>query len=164
MFARLISETKIDTNAPRSAVIDGSTVCGQLPEDYLNSIGWYRLEETPMPQDAPEGYHAEPRYAYDDAETPTRVVRSWALVQDPPPPPVDYSKRKLYRVFLERGVWADVRGFMEAMGCWEDWEYATTLQSDDPLMATAIPPIQQLLGVTDEEMREILASCEVGAQ
>ena len=30
-YAKLISETKIDTSAPRSAVIDGSTVCGQLP-------------------------------------------------------------------------------------------------------------------------------------
>jgi hypothetical protein len=33
MYARIISDTKIDTNAPRSAVIDGSTVCWLLPED-----------------------------------------------------------------------------------------------------------------------------------
>ena len=29
MYARLISETAIDTNAPRQAVIDGAMVVGQ---------------------------------------------------------------------------------------------------------------------------------------
>ena len=48
MHVRLISETSIDRNPPRSAVIDGAFVCGTLPEPYLNSRGWYRLVETPM--------------------------------------------------------------------------------------------------------------------
>ena len=157
MYARLISETRIDTNAPRSAVIDGSTVCGQLPEDYLNSIGWYRLEETPAPEPR-EGYHFEARYAYDSAEAPTRVVRSWAEVQDPPPPPRSLSKRKLYRALGAAGIWEGAKSYMEGAGCWEDWQYATTLDEDDPLIVAAVAALKQSLGLTDEQVEAILAA------
>lgn len=157
MYARIISETKIDTNAPRSAVIDGSTVCGQLPEDYLNSIGWYRLEETPAPEPR-EGYHFEARYAYDSAEAPTRVVRSWAEVQDPPPPPRSLSKRKLYRALGAVGIWKGAKSYMESAGCWEDWQYATTLDEDDPLIVAAVAALKQSLGLTDEQVEAILAA------
>ena len=157
MYARIISETRIDTNAPRSAVIDGSTVCGQLPDDYLNSIGWYRLEETPMPEPR-EGYHFEARYAYDSDETPTRVVRSWAEVQDPPPPPRSLSKRKLYRALGAAGIWEGAKSYMESAGCWEDWQYATTLDEDDPLIVAAVAALKQSLGLTDEQVEAILAA------
>lgn len=168
-YAKLISTTAIDRNPPRRATIDGRAVAGELPAEYLATLGYYPLDESaPEPQDAPEGHRYEARYEvrydYDDPETPPRVVRSWVLVADPPPPPVDYSKRKLYRVFLERGVWPQVKAWMEAQGVWEDWEYATTLASDDELMVAAIPALMALLGVTDAEMREILAACEAGAQ
>ena len=157
MYARIISETRIDTNAPRSAVIDGSTVCGQLPEDYLNSIGWYRLEETPMPEPR-EGYHFEARYAYDSDETPTRVVRSWAEVQDPPPPPRSLSKRKLYRALGAAGIWEGAKSYMESAGCWEDWQYATTLDEDDPLIVAAVAALKAQLGLTDDQVETILAA------
>ena len=159
-FAKLISSTAIDRNPPRHATIGGALVVGELPADYLATQGYCPLQETPAPTPR-EGYHMEPRYAYDDAEHPAAVVQSWEEVQDPPPPPVDYSKRALYRALTTRGVWATVKAWMESQGVWEDWEYATTLASDDPLMATAIPAIQSLLGVTDAEMRGILESCEV---
>lgn len=158
MYARIISETKIDTNAPRSAVIDGSTVCGQLPEDYLNSIGWYRLEETPAPEPRGGGYHFEARYAYDNDEAPTRVVRSWAEVQDPPPPPRSLSKRKLYRALGAAGIWEGAKSYMESAGCWEDWQYATTLDEDDPLIVAAVAALKQSLGLTDEQVEQILAA------
>lgn len=162
-YARIISTTSIDRNPPRYATIDGRAVAGELPADYLATLGYYPLDESAPAPTLPDGYHAEPRYAYDDAETPTRVVRSWEVVADPPAPPHSFSKRKLYRAFVARGVWPQVKAWMEAQGVWEDWEYATTLASDDPLMVTAIPAIQQLMGLTDTEMAEILVSCEVGA-
>lgn len=157
MFARLISETRIDTNAPRSAVIDGSTVCGQLPEDYLNSIGWYRLEETPAPEPR-EGYHFEARYAYDSAEAPTRVVRSWAEVADPPPPPRSLSKRRLYRALSAAGIWEPVKAYMESVGAWTDFDLATTLDEDDPLIVAAVAALKAQLGLTDEQVEAILTA------
>jgi len=157
MYARIISEKRIDTAAPRSAVIDGSTVCGQLPEDYLNSIGWYRLEETPMPEPR-EGYHFEARYTYDSDETPTCVVRSWAEVQDPPPPPRSFSKRRLYRALSTAGVWAATKTYMEGAGVWEDWDFATTLDEDDPLIVSAVAALKAQLGLTDEQVEAILSA------
>lgn len=161
-YARLISETEIDRDAPRWAAIGDRIVVGDLPADYLASLGYYPLQETPAPTPR-EGWHVEPRYAYDDAGHPAAVVQSWVEVEveNPPPPPVDYSKRALYRVFKERGVWPTVKAWMEAQGVWEDWEYATTLQSDDPLISAAKTAIQALMGLTDEEMEAILAGCEV---
>jgi hypothetical protein len=156
-YAKLISETRIDTGAPRSAVIDGSTVCGQLPEDYLNSIGWYRLEETPAPEPR-EGYHFEARYAYDSAEAPTRVVRSWAEVQDPPPPPRSLSKRKLYRALSAAGIWEPVKAYMESVGAWTDFDLATTLDEDDPLIVAAVAALRQSLGLSDEQVEAILTA------
>jgi hypothetical protein len=158
MYARIISETRIDTNAPRSAVIDGSTVCGQLPEDYLNSIGWFRLEETPAPEPR-EGYHFEARYAYDSAEAPTRVVRSWAEVQDPPPPPRSLSKVKLMRALKARSLWLPVKAFIEASEDYADeWALSTTLDEDNALIVSAVAALKAQLGLTDEQVEEILAA------
>lgn len=158
MYARLISETQIDTNAPRSAVIDGSTVCGQLPEDYLNGIGWYRLEETPAPEPM-EGYHFEARYAYDSAEAPTRVVRSWAEVQDPPSPPRSLSKVRLMRALKARGLWLPVKAFIEASEDYADeWTLSTTLDEDNALIVSAIAALKAQLGLTDEQVEAILAA------
>ena len=158
MYARLISETKIDTNAPRSAVIDGSMVCGLLPEDYLNSIGWYRLEETPAPEPR-EGYHFEARYAYDSSEAPTRVVRSWAEVQDPPPPPRSLSKVKLMRALKARSLWIPVKAFIEASEDYADeWSLSTTLDEDNALIVSAVAALKAQLGLTDEQVEAILAA------
>jgi hypothetical protein len=156
-YARLINETKIDTNAPRSAVIDGSTVCGQLPEDYLNSIGWYRLDELPGPNPR-DGYHLEPRYAYDDAENPTKIEQAWVEVEDPPAPPRSLSKRKLYRALGAAGIWEGAKSYMESAGVWEDWQFATTLDEDDPLIVAAVAALKQSLGITDEQVEAILAA------
>jgi hypothetical protein len=160
MYAKLIRETRIDTNAPRSAVIDGSTVCGQLPEDYLNSIGWYRLKETPAPEPR-DGYHFEARYAYDSAEAPTCVVRSWAEVQDPPPPPRSLSKRRLYRALSAAGIWEPVKAYMESVGAWTDFDLATTLDEDDPLIVAAVAALRQSLGLSDEQVEAILTASVV---
>lgn len=157
MFAHLINQTTISTNPPRSAVIDGAQVVGQLPEPYLNSQGWYRLETTPAPE-TQDGYHAEPRYAYDNDETPTRILQTWEVVQDAPPPPRSLSKRKLYRALSAAGIWEQVKAYMESVGAWTDFDLATTLDEDDPLIVAAVAALKQSLGLTDEQVEAILAA------
>ena len=157
-YAKIISETAIDRNAPRRATIDGRAVVGELPADYLATLGYYPLDETAPAPTPPDGYHAEARYAYDDVAAPTEIVQSWEVVQDPPPPPRSFSKRKLYRAFTEAGVWPAIRAYMESAGVWEDWEYATTLDEDDPLIAAALPALQAALGWTAEQMEAVLAA------
>lgn len=40
-YAKIINEYTIDLDVPKKAVIDGSLVTGELPGDYLKSIGFY---------------------------------------------------------------------------------------------------------------------------
>lgn len=157
MFAHLIDQTNIDTDTPRSAIIDGALVVGDLPEPYLNSIGWYRLAETPAPEPR-EGYHYEERYAYDSDETPTAIVQTWEEVANPPPPPRSLSKRRLYRALSAAGIWEQVKVYMESVGAWTDFDLATTLDEDDPLIVAAVAALKQSLGLSDAEVEAILAA------
>lgn len=163
MYARIISETRIDTNAPRSALIDGSTVCGLLPEDYLNSIGWYRLDELPGPNPR-DGYHLEPRYAYDDAENPTKIEQSWAEVQDPPAPPRVFSKLKLKGAIATAGLLPAFKEMLSGMEvapgytAKEAFDDAVNLSEAHPKFADAVAVAKQILPVTDEQIESILAA------
>ena len=105
-----------------------------------------------------EGYHFERRFAYDSDEAPTRIVQSWVEVEDPPAPPRSLSKRKLYRALGAAGIWEGAKSYMESAGCWEDWQYATTLDEDDPLIVAAVAALKQSLGLTDEQVEAILAA------
>jgi len=162
MYARIISETRIDTNAPRSAVIDGSTVCGQLPEDYLNSIGWYRLDELPGPNPR-DGYHLEPRYAYDD-EAPTKIEQSWVEVEDPPPPPRVFSKLRLKSAIATAGLLPAFKDLLAGMevapgySAQEAFDDAVNLSEAHPRFVEAVDIAKQVLAVTDEQVESILAA------
>ena len=163
MYAHLISPTAISTNPPRSAVIDGAQVVGELPEPYLNSQGWYRLEETPAPEPR-EGYHAEPRYAYDNDEAPTRIVQSWEVVQDPPPPPRVFSKLKLKGAIATAGLLPAFKELLSGMEvapgytAKEAFDDAVNLSEAHPKFADAITVAKQTLPVTDEQIEAILAA------
>ena len=156
-YAELVSETSIRRDAPRVATIDGVLVTGELPEPYLNSLGWYRLRETPAP-DAREGYHVERRYAYDDAGAPTAIVESWVEVQDPPPPPRSLSRKKLRDAFVELGVWNAVRDYLQTSDKWEIFLLSTTLDEDNELVQEAIGALRETFGLSQEQIESILSA------
>ena len=158
MHAKLINQTAISTNPPRSATIDGRLVTGDLPEPYLNSQGWYRLVETPMPT-ARDGYHYEFRFAYDDESAPTAILKNWVEVQNPPDPPRSFSKVKLMRALKARSLWVPVKAFIAASEDYADeWALSTTLDEDNDLIKDAIKTLKQQLSMTDAEVEEILAA------
>lgn len=163
MYAKLITPSSISTNPPREATIDGAQVVGELPEPYLNSQGWYRLETTPAPE-TQDGYHAEARYAYDSAETPTRIVQSWEVVQDPPPPPRTISKFKLKLAIAQAGLLSQFTSLLSqvevAPGYMGDAAFAdaVTLDEDNPKFAAAVQLVKQQFGLTDEQVEAILAA------
>lgn len=157
IYAKLLSETSIDRNPPRSAVIDGAFVCGSLPEPYLNSRGWYRLVETPMPT-ARDGYHYEFRFAYDDESAPTAILKNWVEVQNPPDPPRSLSKVKLMRALKERQLWAAVKAFIQSSESLADeWELSTTLDEDHELVKNAVGALRTQLEIPEQTIKEILA-------
>lgn len=158
-YAKLISETQINTNVPRQAAYEGRTYSGDLSviPGLLESLGWSPLDETPMP-DPPVGYHEEARYTLVEGT----IVQSWVEVQDPPEPPRSLSKRRLYIALKAQGIWAAVKGYMEAAGVWEDFSLATTLDEDDPLIEAAIVALKADLGLTDEQVEAIIAASVAG--
>lgn len=155
-YGKFVSETQINTNVPRSAVWHGSTVCGDLSTipGLLESLGWKPVMRPQKPDDPQAGYHYEVRYS-DEEDC---IQASWVEVADPPPPPRVFSKRKLYRALSAAEVWAPAKTYMEQSGCWEDWEFATTLDEDDPLLVAAVNALKTQLGLTDEQVEAILAA------
>lgn len=163
MYAHLIDQTTISTNPPREATIDGAQVVGELPESYLNSQGWYRLEQTPAPE-TQAGYHAEKRYAYDSDETPTRIVQSWEVVQDPPPPPRTISKFKLKLAIASKGFLPQFEQLLASVEVLPGYSGAAafadavTLDEDNEKFKDAVKSVKQQFGLTDAEVEEILSA------
>ena len=153
-YAKIISESAIDRNPPRHARLpNGRTVAGELPADYLATLGYYPLDESPAPAEPPApGMHWEARYALAEG----RIAQSWAQVADPPPAPRSLSKRRLYRALSAAGLWEPVKGYMEQAGVWEDFALATTLDEDDPLIVAAVAALQAQLGLDDATVAGLL--------
>ena len=162
-YAHLIDQTTISTSAPRQAVIDGALVVGELPEAYYNIQNWFRLDELPGPNPR-DGYHLEPRYAYDDAENPTKIEQSWVEVQDPPPPPRVFSKLKLKGAIATAGLLPAFKEMLSGMEvapgytAKEAFDDAVNLSEAHPKFADAISIAKQILPVTDEQIEQILAA------
>ena len=167
IYAKLLSETSIDKNPPRSAVIDGAFVCGTLPEPYLNSQGWYRLVETPMPT-ARDGYHYEFRFAYDDESAPTAILKNWIEVENPPPPPRTFSKIKLKGAIAEAGLLDEFKAMLETVEvkpgytAAEAFADAVTLDENHPDFKDAVALAQRELGIPPELVESILAASVAG--
>ena len=73
------------TPAPRKIEreIDGEQYITYNPTDeMLAEQGWLNVVETPVPGDAPEGYHYEPTYTEWQTETGREIRQDWMLVQD----------------------------------------------------------------------------------
>lgn len=69
------------TYPPHRIVLDGTQIFNPA-EDQLISAGYKEIQETPMPDDAPESQHYEAQY--EDAGE--YIVQSWELVEDEPEP------------------------------------------------------------------------------
>ena len=167
MYARLISSTQIDTNVPRRAMWQGQEIVGDLSQTpgLLESLHYYPLQtsEQPTPQD---GYHAEPRYAYDDAESPTKIVQTWEIVQDAPPPPRTFSRLKLKLVLARKGLLQQFLAALQNIELVPNSGYmasdafndAVTLSEGFEGFGAAVAAIKTALGVTDEQVEAILAA------
>lgn len=152
-YAKLISPTSIRRDVPRSAYIDGRFVCGSLPRDYLATLGWYPLVETPAP--APdEGCHVEPRYAVEGGE----IRQSWAQVENPPPGPRVFSKLKIVSALMAANLWDQAKAYIEGAGLYDLYLAAVTFREDNPYFAQGLAALQAALGVPDVQVEEILAA------
>ena len=161
-YARLISETAIDRNPPRHARLpDGRTVSGELPADYLATLGYHPLDEAPRPSEDPAaGTHWEPRYALAEG----RVAQSWIEVPDPPAPPRTISKFKLKLAIASAGFLPQFEQLLASVEVLPGYSGAAafadavTLDEDHPKFRDAVAAVRERFGLTAEEVEAILAA------
>ena len=85
------------TPAPRKIQreIDGVEYTTYNPTDeMLIEAGWLPVAETPMPDDAPDGYHYEPVYTEWQTETGSEILQEWELVK------TEYSDAEAYEILF----------------------------------------------------------------
>ena len=78
MRAKLINGVLVYAPRKIQREIDGKTYVTYNPTDeMLAEQGWLNVVETPVPGDAPEGYHYEDTYTEDGG----KIVQGWVLVE-----------------------------------------------------------------------------------
>lgn len=81
MYAKIVNNTPRYTSKPKWVNYNGKSI-SNAPDDILLELGYYEVQETEMPTDAPEGQHYESHLEYADGV----VSRVWSLVDDPVEP------------------------------------------------------------------------------
>ena len=80
MYAKLIDGELVLAPRKIERQIDGEDYITYNPTDeMLADAGWLTVVETPVPGDAPAGYHYEPTYTEEGGE----IIQGWTLVEDP---------------------------------------------------------------------------------
>ena len=75
MYAQLIDG--VLRYAPKKVVV-GDTLIFNPTGETLETLGYYPVEYTDMPDDAPEGYHYEGGWHQGQ----TSIIQVWTLVED----------------------------------------------------------------------------------
>lgn len=88
MYAKIVNNTPRYTSRPPRVTYNGKTIFN-ASDDILQELGYYKVQETEMPTDAPERQHYESHLEYADGV----VSQVWSLVDDPviPEPEVTIS-------------------------------------------------------------------------
>ena len=160
IYVKVLSETNISTDVPKTAIIDGKFACGRLPESYLNSIEFYRLVEQDPPETVEEGYHLEKRYAVVNNE----AVQSWVAVENDPgmQAPKQYSKLKILLAAQNAGMDEAFVGVLQSNATLKlIWDASNTIE-DNALLDQYLPAIAESLERTTEELKAFLnENCQV---
>lgn len=77
MYAKIINEKPVYTSRPKWVTYNGKSIANPSDE-ILEKLGYFKVQETEMPTDAPDGQHYESslEYAYG------AVTQVWSLVDD----------------------------------------------------------------------------------
>lgn len=81
MYAKIVNGTPRYTSKPKWVNYNGKSI-SNAPDDILQELGYYKVQETEMPTDAPTGQHYESRLEHTDGV----VSQVWSLVDDPVEP------------------------------------------------------------------------------
>ena len=112
-FASAVGADGLPVYAPAYIMIGGRLKLHPTAEDYAAHTPpcWPVLANS-APSDAPAGYHYEFR-SYEFAEGAFR--RTYAFVQDPPPPPRRWSRLSIKTALAQAEMLAAARTFLESV-------------------------------------------------
>lgn len=98
MYAKLVNGTPRYTSKPPWITYNGKAIFNAT-DDILQELGYFKVQETEIPTDAPEGQHYESHLEYADGV----VLQVWSLVDDPVIPEPEPTMQDLVDA-IERGL------------------------------------------------------------
>lgn len=121
-------------------------------EKYLEAGYLPVIEEAPNP---PEGM--EPAYR-EYVEEDGKIVYRWRY-RVPVKVPRVFSKLRAVEALMELGVWGEVRAWIEEQGLYDLYLAAVEFSEDDERFVAGVSALKSKLGLTDEQVENILARC-----
>ena len=151
------------TYAPDTLKDGDSYIITPRDADFVR-LGWLPVVDEPPTTPPREGYHYE---AQGWAEAGGRIVRQYAEVADPPPPPRTFRKSWLAQWMYASGKWAAFQAFLadpdnEALAFM--WSICTEFDEDDEGWPKALAAIKAALALTDAEADAMLDFGATGGQ
>lgn len=142
------------------------TVNGALIMNYPNQPnsrkiqdGWMLIEETVYPNDG--NRYRETGILIDDPVYGHKIKVVWEVVAPMPEMPFDISKIKLKRALETIGKWEEFKAILgQDPSVAEEFDLAVTLVSNDPLVLLMSQICIQQFGLTEEQIKTILRSCQ----
>jgi len=141
--------------APNAFHFNGRDYLHPTAEDY-HAAGFIDVLNNPAPSDAPQGQHYEFR-SYEVADGAIR--RTYALVDDPPPPPRVFVTADLVEALMAEGIYQQVRDWIVEQGMLDLVLATKEFDENNANFQAGKTALQSALGWTDAEVEELLAKC-----
>jgi hypothetical protein len=140
---------------------DGTLICNfpSLPNSQKLTYGWFLVKETEYPTDGK--LYKETGTLVEDPDYGSVIQVVWEFVEPVPEPAFSISKIKLGDTFDAIGVLAQFEAYIASDAkVSRRWRDAVVLMSDDPMVLGACGYFQQMLGMTDAQIKAMLVSCK----
>lgn len=151
------------TYAPDTLRDGNSYIITPRDADFVR-LGWLPIVDEPPTTPPREGFHYE---AQGWAEAEGRIVRQYAEVSDPPPPPRTFRRSYLAQWIRGAGKWGAFAAFLADPAAADLaflWEYCTEFDEDNASWPAALAAIKTALALTDAEAEAMLDFGETGGQ
>ena len=90
------------------------------------------------------------------------IRRTYETHEVPPPMPRTFSKYKLVSALMAANLWTGVKAWIEATpGAYDLYLAAEDISESEPLLAQGITALKSELGITHEQVEEILAAAVI---
>lgn len=120
--------------------------------------GWYEIVEGDRPTPGADGRVVVSGYAFSRADG--TAVEQYE-VRPHVSPPRRYSKFAIVVALKERGVWPQVLQWIQAADIYDEYLAAQEFSEDNPYFAAGLEALRPVIGLTPEEIAEILESARV---